>query len=51
MDGVAAGPALDAGMLERERAKELVNHLLQANDVSLLRNPRRRRLYTRFTGG
>jgi hypothetical protein len=50
VDGLAADPALDAGMLERERAKELVDHLLQANDGRPRRNPARPRLYTRFTG-
>ena len=50
MDGIAASPAVDTGVLERERAKELEHHHLQANDASPQRNPVRLRLYTCFTG-
>jgi hypothetical protein len=49
MDGIAASPAVDAGVLERERAKELEHHHVQTNDASPQRNPVRPRLYTRFT--
>jgi hypothetical protein len=33
MDGVAAATAVDAGVLERDRADELVDHRSQASDV------------------
>jgi hypothetical protein len=51
VDRLAAVPALDAGMLERKRAEEPVEHLPEASDVSPERNPARSRLYTRFTAG
>jgi hypothetical protein len=33
MDGVAAAAAVDAGVLERDRADELVDHRSQASQV------------------
>jgi hypothetical protein len=49
MDRLAAAPALDAGVLERDSAEELVEHVIQVNDDPRARNPRRDGVYRRFT--
>jgi hypothetical protein len=49
MDRLAAAPALDAGVLERNSAEQLVEHLLQANDDPRGRNPAVDEVYRRFT--